>query len=91
MAISINPPPRDMMCECCDKHISELTRFGKAGNKNGAFLIKNFREFYGWISASWECRDCFGLSKEDYLKERQKDELARVVEEKLKKDGKKKI
>jgi hypothetical protein len=26
--ININPPPEDGRCDCCGKHISELTPFG---------------------------------------------------------------
>jgi hypothetical protein len=46
--VNINPPPDDGRCDCCGKHISELTPFGKTidplnGDFDGEFLIKNFR------------------------------------------------
>lgn len=46
--ISINPPPADVRCEVCGRHIGELKPFGKAGDPlvgdfEGARLIKVFR------------------------------------------------
>jgi hypothetical protein len=46
--ININPPPQDGRCMCCNRHISELKPFGKAGDPlvgdfDGAFLVKTFR------------------------------------------------
>lgn len=46
--ISINPPPRDKKCECCNRHISKLKLFGGAGDPlvgdfKGQLLLKNFR------------------------------------------------
>ena len=45
---NINPPPEDGRCECCGRHISELTPFGKAGDPlvgdfDGELLVKKFR------------------------------------------------
>jgi len=61
--ILINPPPRDRCCECCGN--KNLKPFGK-GNFEGALLVKTFRDRMGWISASWECKDCLFLSDEDF-------------------------
>ena len=46
--ININPPPEDFSCDCCGRHISELTPFGKAGDPlvgdfDGALLVKKHR------------------------------------------------
>ncbi len=46
--ININPPPGDGRCQCCGKHISELTPFEKTGDPlvgdfEGELLVKNFR------------------------------------------------
>ena len=46
--ININPPPEDGRCDCCGRHISELTPFGKAGDPlvgdfDGELLVKKFR------------------------------------------------
>jgi hypothetical protein len=46
--INHNPPPEDGRCECCGKHISELTPFGGtgdpvAGDFTDALLVKKFR------------------------------------------------
>ena len=46
--ININPPPEDGRCDCCGRHISELTPFGKAGDPlvgdfDGELLIKKLR------------------------------------------------
>ena len=54
MNLLINPPPEDMKCECCNKHISELKPFGKAGDPlvgdfNGKLLLKNFRTMHPHI------------------------------------------
>ena len=71
--ISINPPPQDGNCEVCGKNVKDLKPFGKegdplVGNFDGALLVKTYRDFAGWISASWECRDCIILNDKDYLK-----------------------
>ena len=66
--ITLNPPPRDERCECCSKHISELKDFD--GYFKGAKLVKNFRDFNGCIGASWECVDCFGLNKKEYMEKK---------------------
>ena len=47
--ILINPPPRNRCCEFCERKIEDVP---------GKKLFKNFREFMGWISSSWECSDC---------------------------------
>ena len=46
--ININPPPPDGRCDCCGRHMSELTPFGKAGDPligdfDGALLVKKGR------------------------------------------------
>ena len=46
--ISINPPPRDMKCQRCGKHVDELKPFGGPGDPlvgdfTGAKLVKTFR------------------------------------------------
>lgn len=73
--ILINPPPQDMKCECCGKHIDELKPFGKEGDPlkgdfNGSKLVKIFRGYdteHGRnVYASWECRDCIILNEDDY-------------------------
>ena len=43
--ININPTPKDGRCDCCGRHISELTPFGKAGDPlvgdfDGELLVK---------------------------------------------------
>ena len=48
--ININPPPGNGRCECCGKHISKLTPFGKAGDPlvgyfEGELLVKKFRTY----------------------------------------------
>ena len=73
MKIVINPPPSDSRCECCGKHVSELKPFGGPGDPlvgdfNGALLVKTFRDNGGCVGASWECRDCFVLSDEEFRK-----------------------
>ena len=45
---NLNPPPSDGRCHCCEKHISQLKPFGKAGDPlvgdfDGAYLVKKFR------------------------------------------------
>jgi hypothetical protein len=45
---NINPPPEDCRCDCCGRHISELTPFGKAGDPlvgdfDGELLVKTWR------------------------------------------------
>jgi hypothetical protein len=44
----INPPPQDGRCDCCGRHINELSPFGKAGDPlvgdfDGAYLVKRWR------------------------------------------------
>jgi hypothetical protein len=46
--ININPPPQDGRCMCCNRHITELKPFGKAGDPlvgdfDGAYLVKRWR------------------------------------------------
>lgn len=46
--VSINPPPSDKRCVCCNRHVSEVKPFGKAGDPlvgdfDGVLLLKNFR------------------------------------------------
>ena len=46
--ININPPPEGGHCDCCGRHISELTPFGKAGDPlvgdfDGELLVKRWR------------------------------------------------
>lgn len=46
--VNLNPPPKDGRCDCCGRHISELTPFGGPGDPlvgdfSGALLIKKFR------------------------------------------------
>ena len=76
--ISLNPPPQDVRCDCCGKHISELKPFDKDRSFGGAYLIKAFRpvtlipecqEDYG-PDSSWECRDCINLSDAEYFQKR---------------------
>jgi hypothetical protein len=52
VTLAINPPPRDMRCECCHKHIDELEEFGDTKpaigiypqeNLSKAKLVKTFR------------------------------------------------
>ena len=63
--IRINPPPEDMCCQICHRHVDVLEAFGGAGDPlvgdfTGEKLVKNFREDYpGYVRASWECRECF--------------------------------
>jgi hypothetical protein len=45
---TIKPPPSNIRCDCCGKHISELKPFGKAGDPlvgdfDGALLVKAWR------------------------------------------------
>jgi hypothetical protein len=47
-AININPPPQGGRCDCCGRHISKLSPFGKAsdplvGDFEGALLVKRWR------------------------------------------------
>ncbi len=64
--IAINPPPTDMCCQICHRHIDELEAFGGLGDPlvgdfTGEKLVKHFREdFPGQIAPSWDCRDCIG-------------------------------
>lgn len=49
-AININPPPRELRCECCERQISELKPFGSDGESvprklNGAYLVRSFRPY----------------------------------------------
>jgi hypothetical protein len=46
--INIEPPPSDARCDCCGRHISELTPFGgrgdpMAGDLSGVLLNKMYR------------------------------------------------
>jgi hypothetical protein len=46
--LMINPPPSDGRCTCCGRHLSELKRFGKAGDPlvgdfESALLVKRWR------------------------------------------------
>ena len=71
VTICINPPPRDRACECCGK--TDMKPFGGAGDPlvgdfKGALLLKTFREFMGWINASWECRNCIILNDVEFDK-----------------------
>lgn len=66
LASRINPPPKDMCCQICHRHVDELEAFGGAGDPlvgdfTGEKLVKHWREdFPGQIAPSWDCRDCFG-------------------------------
>lgn len=56
--ISINPPPQDLKCECCGRHISKLKPFGKAGDPlvgdfDGQLLLKMFRAMT-WHREEWD-------------------------------------
>jgi len=73
--VRINPPPSDERCECCGRHVSELKPFGGPGDPlvgdfSGALLAKHFRRICSeeQVDASWECRDCFVLSDEEFRK-----------------------
>jgi len=82
--IRINPPPKNMQCECCGKHINDIKPFGKAGDPlvgdfEGAKLLKTFRSMLpesclenslvgDTVTSSWECRDCIVLNSENYFK-----------------------
>lgn len=83
--ISINPPPKDLRCECCNRPLKELSRFPK-----GEILMKTFREFSGCVGASWECYDCIGLNSEEYIKKGNEDEFTAIVKEKINKINKSK-
>ena len=76
----INGPPSDMRCSICRRLVSELEPFGGPGDPcvgdfSGAKLVKKWREdLPGYISSSWECRDClirpgglWELAEEDRL------------------------
>ena len=46
--ININSSPEDRWCDCCGRHISQLTPFGKAGDPlvgdfDGLLLVKGWR------------------------------------------------
>lgn len=46
--ININPAPQDGRCMCCNRHITEVKPFGKAGDPlvgdfDGAYLVKRWR------------------------------------------------
>jgi len=46
--ININSSPEDRWCDCCGRHVSKLTPFGKAGDPlvgdfDGALLVKKYR------------------------------------------------
>jgi hypothetical protein len=46
--MSINPPPADGKCDCCDKHINDLepfsiSNYSDVGDIDGALLVKRFR------------------------------------------------
>lgn len=70
-----NPPPMDMCCETCGKHVSTLEPFWDNDPMpfviNGHCLrifitkdnklLKHFREFEGHVFASWECINCYYL------------------------------
>jgi hypothetical protein len=83
MKITINPPPQDMRCEICGKHVDNLEPFEGFGREyfeapkdwpeedkllyeylqansvtKDKKLFRNYREFLGIVSASWECRNC---------------------------------
>jgi len=55
--VLINPPPEDLKCECCGRHVSECHPFTDGKQK----LIKDFRESYGSVGAYWVCRLCFSV------------------------------
>lgn len=76
--ISINPPSKDRSCDCCYRLPKELPQFPK-----GQLLVKTFREMSGCISASWECYDCIGLNKEEWLKKKGEDKFTAMVKEKI--------
>jgi hypothetical protein len=47
--VNLNPPPKDGRCECCGRHMSELSPFGKVrhpifGDLEGALLVKKWRK-----------------------------------------------
>ena len=49
--LNIKPPPENGQCDCCGRHISELTPFGKAGDPlvgdfDGAPLVKTWRRAF---------------------------------------------
>ncbi len=49
--INLNPSLEDRWCDCCGRHINELTPFGKAGdplvgNFDGALLVKKWRRTF---------------------------------------------
>jgi hypothetical protein len=59
--IYINPPPRDLCCECCGRHISELKPFGGAGDPligdfSGALLLKTYRSMAPQPDNEWTRR-----------------------------------
>jgi hypothetical protein len=71
--VPINGPPGDGRCDCCGKHISEVTPFDDPFYFDGPiskYLHKNFRDFDGCVSPSWECSDCLHLGIDDYYKSR---------------------
>ena len=76
--IAINPPPIDMCCEICGKHVSLLESFWDEDpmpffiegrcvmiymTKDNK-LQKKFREVSQIIFASWECKSCYCLPNE---------------------------
>lgn len=81
MALSINPPPKDLSCECCHRPTEDLTPFPKA--PNGQKLVKTYRDNCGCVGASWECYDCIGLTDKEYRKRKSEDEFTVMVKEKI--------
>lgn len=64
--VVINPPPADLRCEDCRRHVSELQSFqstedGVAPSRvSEPKLVKQFRETEARIvEAAWLCRDCY--------------------------------
>jgi len=64
--IRINPPPDDGRCECCGTYYKDCKPFPDDDFFKKALLFKNFREYCGTVSASWECIKCFGLNDRKY-------------------------
>lgn len=58
MSLIINGPPKDLKCEKCGKHISELEPFGGVGDFADAKLVKTFRSM----------NEGLNLSEEEYTK-----------------------
>jgi len=50
--VNLNAPPSDERCQCCGKHISQLTPFSDTDIVDGSLLVKSWRP--ATIPGEWE-------------------------------------